>query len=87
MPGYNQKGHGPPSPIMKAFSRNDSPPQVAEAISQSDPNTLGSTPRESSNQNPFHKGQVAWLDNLPPVALTPSLKNSKSSAPTKIPLA
>jgi hypothetical protein len=29
---------------------------------------LDLTPRKPSNLNPFHKGQVVWWDNLPPVA-------------------
>jgi hypothetical protein len=66
--GIIQKGHGPPSPIMEAFIWNDSP-QVSEAISQSDPNTLGSTPRAPSNQNHFQKGQFTWWVNVPPEAI------------------
>jgi hypothetical protein len=41
----------------------------------------------AAGSDPFHKGQVAWWDNLPPVAITPSLKKLRRSAATKIPLA
>jgi hypothetical protein len=37
--------------------------------------------------NPFHKGQVDWWNNLPPVAVTLSLKKAKPSAVTKTPFA
>lgn len=40
MPGYNSKGHCPPSSVMMAFRQHNSH-QVAEAISQSHPNTSG----------------------------------------------
>jgi hypothetical protein len=45
------------------------------------------TPRKPSNQNPSHKGYVAWRDNPPPVATTPSLTKSRPSASTNTPLA
>jgi hypothetical protein len=36
---------------------------------------------------PFHNGQVSFWDNLPPVAITPSLKKTRPSVVIKIPLA
>jgi hypothetical protein len=86
MPRASEKGHGPPSPIMEAFSWSDFP-QVAQAISQSDHNTSGFKPQRAIHQNPFHKGHIALWDNLPPVATTPSLKESRPSASTNTPLA
>jgi hypothetical protein len=44
---------------MEAFSQNDSPPKVAQALSQSDPISLGSTPRHAANQIYFRKEQIA----------------------------
>jgi hypothetical protein len=86
--GIIKKGHGPPSPIMEAFSWSYPPPsQVAEAISQSNPNNTGFKPQRAIKPNSFLQGHVAWWDNLPPVVTTPSLKTSRRSAPTKIPLA
>jgi hypothetical protein len=35
------------------------PPKVDQALSQSDPISLGSTPRHPANQSSFHKGQIA----------------------------
>jgi hypothetical protein len=58
MPGRNEKRGTARLPIMEAFSRSD-PPQVAEAFSQNNPNTSGSTPRKTSNQNPWIKEKLS----------------------------
>jgi hypothetical protein len=84
MPGYNSKGARPAFPNhgglqLKWFSPKSQRPS-AKAITT----LLGSNPREPSNQNPFHKGHVAWWDNLPPVAAAPSLK-SQGLPPRQIP--
>jgi hypothetical protein len=69
MPGYNSKGARPAFPNHGGLQPKWFPPKSQRPFSQSVPNTSGFTPSEPSNQNPFHKGQVAWWDNLPPVAI------------------
>jgi hypothetical protein len=77
MPGYNSKGARP------AFSHSCFLPKSQRLPAQAIPDLLGWTPRRPSNQNPFHKGQIALWDNLPPVKSATSLKISSVSATTK----
>lgn len=61
---YNSNGARPAVPnhgsLQSKWFLSYTRRRSAEAI----PALLGLTPREPSNQNPFHKVQVYWLDNL-----------------------
>jgi hypothetical protein len=63
------------------------PPKVAQALSQSDPISLGSTLRHPANQSSFRKGQIAWRVRIPAGVNSPSLNMSRPSAKTPNPLA
>jgi hypothetical protein len=65
----------------EAFQLKWFPPKSQKSSAKAITTLLGSNPREPSNQH------VAWCDNLPPVATTPSLKTSRHSASTNTPLA
>jgi hypothetical protein len=63
------------------------PPKVAQTLSQSDPISLGSTPRHPANQSSFRKGQIAYWVRIPASVNSPSLNMSMPSAKTTNPLA
>jgi hypothetical protein len=46
--------------IMEAFTQSHPNPKSRKPSTKAIPTLLGSTPREQSNQNPFHKGQITW---------------------------
>jgi hypothetical protein len=84
---YFKKGARPAFPNHGGLQLNWFPPKSQRPSAKAITILLGSNPREPSNENPFHKGHVAWWDNLPPVATTPSLKTSRTSAAINTPLA
>jgi hypothetical protein len=81
------KGARPAFPSHGGLQLKWFPPKSQRPSAKAIPIILGSNPREPSNQNPFYKGHVAWWDNPPLVATTPSLKKSRPSAATNTPLA
>jgi hypothetical protein len=85
MPGYKE-GARPAFPYHGGLPPKCPSPKSQTTSAKAIPTPLGSTPKEPSNQNPFHEGQVSWWDNLLPVAITLGLKKSRPSATTKIPL-
>jgi hypothetical protein len=76
-----------PAPISKPINHPDDGGKSQRPSAKAIPTLLGSTPREASNQNSFHKEHVAWCYNPPPAAIAPSLTQSRPSATTNTPLA
>jgi hypothetical protein len=69
---------------MEVFSQRVFLPEFHRPSAKVIPTLLASTIRESCNRTPFHKEQIAWWDNLPPVPLAPSLKKSRPYTTTKL---